>query len=75
MLQTIAKMTDGAYYRASDGAAIAEACAKIDAFEKDRISSFQYRRHHEAFAWFILAALACWCGVLGLEATLWRRVP
>ena len=75
MLETIAKMTGGAYYRASDGAKIAEACARIDALEKDRIVSFQYRRHHEGFVWFILAALACWFGVLGLEATLWRRTP
>ena len=74
-LETIARMTDGAYYRAHDPAALAEACQKIDRLERDRIASFQYRRHHEGFAWFALAALASWVCVLGLEATVWRRAP
>ena len=75
MLETIAQMTGGAYFRASGASAVAEACARIDRLEKDRITSFQYRRHHEAFAWFVAAAIACWCGVLALEATQWRTSP
>ncbi len=74
-LQTIARMTGGAYYRAHDPAALAEACRQIDVLEKSRIESFQYRRHHEAYAWFGLAALACWCVVLALDATVWRTLP
>jgi Ca-activated chloride channel family protein len=74
-LQTMARMTKGLYFRANDPTALAEACLQIDRLEKDRIDSFQYRRHHEGFAWFGLAALACWCAVLGLEATVWRKVP
>jgi Ca-activated chloride channel homolog len=74
-LKAMAGMTGGTYFRANDPAALAEACRQIDVMEKDRIDSFQYRRHHEGFAWFGVAALACWCGVLALEATLWRKVP
>jgi len=74
-LETIARMTGGAYYRAHDPAALADACLRIDRLEKDRITSFQYRRHHEGFAWFILASLACWYAMLALEATVWRRIP
>jgi Ca-activated chloride channel family protein len=74
-LQTMARMTGGTYFRASDAGALAEACSQIDRTEKDRIDSFQYRRHYEACSWFALAALAAWCGVVGLEATVWRKAP
>jgi Ca-activated chloride channel family protein len=74
-LETIAKMTGGAYFRAQDPAALAEACRQIDLLQKERMDSFQYRRYHEGFAWFALAGLVCWCAVLGLEATWWRSVP
>jgi Ca-activated chloride channel family protein len=74
-LQTIARMTGGAYYRANDPAALAEACRQIDRLEKDRFATFHYRRYYEGFAWFTLAALVCWSLVLMLEATVWRRTP
>jgi Ca-activated chloride channel family protein len=74
-LETVARMTHGAYFRARDPAALAEACRQIDHWEKDRIESFQYRRYREGFVWFAVAALACWCSVLALEATVWRTTP
>jgi Ca-activated chloride channel family protein len=74
-LKTMARMTDGAYFRAHDPGGLAEACRQIDVIQKSRIESFQYRRFHEAFAWFGLGAFACWCVVLGLEATFWRHTP
>jgi Ca-activated chloride channel family protein len=74
-LQAMARMTQGAYFRAHDPGGLAEACRQIDLMEKSRIESFQYRRYHEGFAWFALAALACWFVVLALEATFWRRSP
>ena len=55
-LETVARMTGGRYYRAHDSPALAEACRQIDVLEKSRIESFQYRRHHEAFAWLAAAA-------------------
>jgi Ca-activated chloride channel homolog len=74
-LETIAKMTGGAYFRAHDSAGLAAACRQIDLMEKDRIDSFQYRRYRGGFAWFALTGLICWCAVLGLESTVWRRTP
>jgi Ca-activated chloride channel family protein len=74
-LETVAKMTGGAYFRAHDPSGLAEACRQIDQMQKDRFETFFYRRYHEAFAWFALAALAMWCAALGLEATLWRKAP
>jgi Ca-activated chloride channel family protein len=74
-LETIAKMTGGACFRAQDPSALADACRQIDRLQKDRMDSFQYRRYHEAFAWFALAGLVCWCAVLVSDATFWRTVP
>lgn len=75
MMQTIARMTDGAYFRAQDGNGLLEAYQSIDRLERMRIESFQYRRYYEAFHWFALAALVCWLAVIALESTIWRRVP
>ncbi|MSQ93341.1 MAG: VWA domain-containing protein [Gemmataceae bacterium] len=74
-LQTLAKMTQGLYLRAQDGRGLLHAYESIDRLERERILSFQVRRFHEGFAWFTLTALACWLTMIGLEATIWRRVP
>jgi Ca-activated chloride channel homolog len=75
MMQTIARMTEGDYFRAQDGRGLAKAYESIDRVERERILSFQYRRFHEGFAWFALAALACCLALAILETTVWRRVP
>jgi Ca-activated chloride channel family protein len=75
MMQTLARMTDGDYFRAQDGRGLLRAYESIDQMERDRIPSFQYRRFHEGYLWFALAALGTWFMLVILEATLWRRVP
>jgi Ca-activated chloride channel family protein len=74
-LQDIAHISRGAYFQAADGKSLADACSRIDELERTRIVSFQYRRYHEGFTWFAVAALVSWLLVLGLESTRWRRVP
>jgi Ca-activated chloride channel family protein len=74
-LEEIARLSEGKYFRAQDGNALAEAIAHIDRLERDRIESFQYRRYHEGFAWFALLALLSWASLHGLESTYWRKVP
>ena len=74
-LEAVARLTGGAYFRARDEAALVRACAEIDRLQKDVVQSPEYRRYYEAFAWFALAALACWSLALALEATAWRQVP
>jgi Ca-activated chloride channel family protein len=75
MMEAIAKMTQGAYFRAQDGRALLEAYERIDRVERERIMSFQYRRYYEGFHWFALAALGCLLALIALESTWWRRVP
>lgn len=74
-LQKLAKISGGRYFRAADLAALLEACHAIDALERDRIQSFEYRRHYEGFLWFALVALAGWLGLAAMEATWWRTAP
>lgn len=74
-LNEIAKLTDGRFFRAADGAGLTQALAAIDRLERDTVLSYVYRRYHEGYAWFALAALACWLAVIGLEATWWRKSP
>ena len=74
-LQEIAKLTEGRYFRAADGAALTQALAAIDRLERAAIRSFHYRRYDEAYPWFALAALVCWLGIVGLETTRWRKTP
>jgi Ca-activated chloride channel homolog len=74
-LQTLARVSGGSYFRAQDGPALAAACRQIDRLERDRIVSFEYRRYHEAFAAFAVAALACWAALGVLESTVWLRSP
>ena len=74
-MKKLSGMTKGEYFRAQDGQGLVRAYAGIDKLERDRILSFQYRRFHEGYLWFALAALACWTLVIALESTWWRRVP
>lgn len=74
-MQAISKMTDGAYFRAQDGQGLVRAYQSIDRLERDRIVSFQYRRYHEGYLWFAVAALACFFCLIVLEATRWRKLP
>jgi len=74
-LEDVAKITGGLSFEARDGKALLDACARIDALEKQRIVSFQYRRYYEMYPWFALASLACWLILLVLETTVWRMVP
>lgn len=75
MLEEIAEISSGKYFRAADGKGLTEAVAAIDRMERDTILSFAYRRYDEAYPWFALAAFGCWLLVIILEATLWRKIP
>jgi Ca-activated chloride channel family protein len=74
-LQEIAQRTGGRYFQAQDSASLLAACQEIDRLERQPIQSFQYRRYHEYFSWFGLAAVLSWVTIRTLESTLWRRVP
>jgi Ca-activated chloride channel family protein len=74
-LQDMAKVTHGQYYRAGDTAGLLEACGAIDRLERSELQSYHYRRYHEGYPWFAGAALGLFALALGLDFTVWRRLP
>ena len=71
-MQDIATLTGGRSFEAHDSTALLMCAGTIDALERQPIKSFQYRRDHEAFAWFGLAALSMIAVILSLELTVCR---
>jgi Ca-activated chloride channel homolog len=78
-LQEITKMTGGQYYGATDGKELMEACAKLgsqlDSIDREQIDTLRRRQYLEGYAWFGGAAFVLWFTLLGLELTVWRRLP
>lgn len=57
-LTSMAEVTGGQYFRATDGAALREIYAQIDALEKSTNVAEQYQRYIEGFPALLFAALA-----------------
>jgi Ca-activated chloride channel family protein len=74
-LQSLARLTGGRYFRAEESLALLTACQDVDRLARHEIESFQYRRYHQAYAWFSLASLVFLLTAHLLESTVWRRVP
>jgi Ca-activated chloride channel homolog len=74
-LEELARITGGRNFQARDTAGLLAACRAIDELERADIHSFQYRRYYEGYPWFALASFLVYCLVLGLEMTVWRRLP
>jgi Ca-activated chloride channel homolog len=74
-LKEIARVSGGRYFVAGDSDALLDACKKIDSMERAPITSFQYRRYHDLSALPGLAGFLLWATAMGLEVTLWRRLP
>src|SRR5207244_5545941 len=74
-LRQLADGTGGEYFRADNTEALVGVYQAIDRKERTVTESFQYRRYHEGYPWLGLASFVFFVLVLGLEMTLWRRVP
>jgi Ca-activated chloride channel family protein len=74
-LEEMARITHGQYFQARDTKGLLRACRAIDDLERTDLQSFQYRRYHEAYPWFTLAAFVLFGAALSLERTIWRRIP
>lgn len=75
LLQKVANMTDGKYYRATNNAQLEEIYREIDQLEKSKIDVTEFRRKNEEFLPLVLWALA----ILALETlfrlTIFRSIP
>ncbi len=74
-LEEMARISHGQYFQARDTKGLLSACRAIDELERSELRSFQYRRYHEAYPWFALAAFVLFSAALSLERTVWRRIP
>jgi Ca-activated chloride channel family protein len=75
ILQAVATITGGQYFRAYDFQTLLAVCRVIDRMERQPIQSFLFRRDYVGDAWVGLASLVFLLGVHVLEMTLWQRVP
>lgn len=75
LLQEIARMTDGKYFRATSNSKLREIYGEIDKMEKSKIDVTEFRRKKEEFTPLILLALILIGIELILRFTVFRNIP
>jgi Ca-activated chloride channel family protein len=75
MLQEIANMTGGKYYRADNSQRFQAIYAEIDKLEKTEAEVKKFSHHDELFAWAITPGLGLLLLEVLLRHTIWRRLP
>jgi Ca-activated chloride channel family protein len=75
VLNKVAEMTDGKYFRATDNKKLRSIYQEIDKLEKTRIEVRSYRRYTELFYSFILVAVFLLIGDVGISNTWLRKIP
>jgi Ca-activated chloride channel family protein len=75
VMQQLAGISRGEYFRAADTASLLAACQSIDRLERTDIESFQYRRYYDSYPWLGCSAFGLLLLAWGLEMTIWRRLP
>ncbi len=75
VLNKMAEMTDGKYFRATDNKKLRSIYQEIDKLEKTRVEVRSYRRYTELFYSFILAAVFLLIGDVGISNTWLRKIP
>lgn len=75
MLEQIAKMTDGKYFRATNNQKLRDIYKEIDKLEKSRIEIREYKKHHDEFFIYGLASLIILITILVVQNTILRSIP
>jgi Ca-activated chloride channel homolog len=75
VLQEIANMTGGKYYRADNAQRFQAIYAEIDKLEKTEADVKKFAHHNELFAWLISPGLGLLLLEVLLRHTIWRRLP
>lgn len=74
-LRSIAAMTGGRSFTATNGPELLAAYKEISQLEKVEVISYSYRRYHEYYPAFAAAAVALLLFIHALERTRWRVIP
>ncbi len=75
MLQQIAQITDGKYYRATNNRALEDVYKEIDKLEKTKIEVTSYRNAKELFFPWLSVGLMLLFLEVGLSQTIFKRLP
>jgi Ca-activated chloride channel family protein len=75
MLQEIASITDGRYFRATSNTKLEEIYQEIDQLEKSKIEVREFSRRSEEFLLFALAGILLLVLSLLLRTTVFRSIP
>ncbi|MDX9909640.1 MAG: VWA domain-containing protein [Mariniphaga sp.] len=75
MLQEIASLTDGKYFRATNNIKLEEIYKEIDQLEKSKIEVREFSRRSEEFLPFALAGILLLIASLFLRTTVFRSIP
>jgi Ca-activated chloride channel family protein len=74
-LKTIAQITGGRYFRATDTDSLRQVYHEIDKLEKTKIEETGYREYKELFGYFLILALVFLLLALVLENTVFLKLP
>jgi len=74
-LQEIAEMTGGRYFRATDGAALANIYQEIDRLEKTKINVTEHSRHAEEFFWIAVVGTCLLFGEFFFRSLILQTLP
>ena len=72
-LRSIAKRTNGQYFRATNVSGLKDVYNTINALEKTEIEVKQYTRYKELFGWFLIPAMIFGLGGQTIDRLLFRR--
>lgn len=75
MLNEVAKVTGGKYFRATDTDSLRRIYEEIDDLEKVKITEYGYREYKELFSYFLIAALIVLSTESVLANTIFLRLP
>jgi Ca-activated chloride channel family protein len=75
VLQQIAQMTGGSFFRATDNASLGAIYAEIDQMEKTKLQVREYKKRNEEFFPYLLVALLLLITEILIRNTLLRRLP
>ncbi len=75
MLQEVADITGGKYFRATDTESLRDIYCEIDTLEKVKIEEYGYKEYKELFGYFLMTALMFLFLEVVLANTIFLRIP
>jgi Ca-activated chloride channel family protein len=75
VLQEIATMTSGRYFRATDTNSLRSIFGEIDKMEKTKVEVERTAQYRDLFHWFLIPGIALLILEILLSHTVWRRLP